>query len=515
MPISKSNQVFNLVKSLTTAEKRNFKQYAKRIQQNDELLFIRVFDIIDRQKELDEHALLEQMGGMKKGQFSNIKRHLYTQIISSLRMLHKERNANFKVREFLDYANILYGKGLYLQALKMLKKARVLAQEHHLIYMQLIIIEFEKKIETRHITRSGSSRAMALIEKSKEIQQNANYLVKLSNLRIRMHAKYLQYGHVKSREEAKAIRAYYHEQIDPINLEELGLMEMIYYVQSRVWYNYILLDFHSCIKYAKQWQVLLESNPALIVRDVDLYMRAYHYVLTTALHIKDRLTHSVYLDKFEQFRATTYGKFNPNSQVLSFLYVHTGRLDNIILTGNYEKANEAVAKSLVRIKRYKYKLDDHRVLVFYFKFAWIYLGSENLSKAIFYLNKIVNNELNKLREDLQNYARILQLMCHYELQNYDILQYLLTTYSNYFDRKKELNVFLKHAMDMFNLLRSKGEMDHKIVFEQYLIIFQRVNKDPYERRALVYLDILSWLESKIKGISLKAIVQGKANSSSK
>ncbi len=509
MPISQSNQVFNLVKSLTKAEKRNFRLYAKRIQDNGELLFLQLFDVMDKQKVLQEVEIKAQLGQIGKSQFSNLKRHLYAQIIASLRIIHKEKRANFKVREYFDYAYILYGKGLYLQALKLLKKASTLAKQHHLIYMQLMIVEFEKTIESRHITRSGSNKAEALIEESEMIQKNANHLVSLSNLRIKMHGKYLEYGHVRSSKEALEIRAYYHEQIDHINLEKLGLMERIYYVQSRVWYNYILLDFHACIKYAIEWTELLCQNPTMMTRDVDLYMRGYHYVLTAANHIKDKETHSAYLAKFETFRNDAYGKFNTNSQILSFLYVHTGRLDNIILNGNFNAATSVITKSLNRIRRYKLMLDDHRVMVFYFKFAWIYLAAGKVSKALRYLNKIINNELKKLREDLQNYARILQLICHYELGNFDILQYLLNNNSNYFDRKTGINIFLQEATNMFNTLKSKGTLDHKVVFKKYLDLFNNIKNDPYERRAFVYLDIISWLESKIKGISLQEVVQRK------
>jgi len=508
MPISQSIQVFNLVKSLTMAEKRNFRIYARRIQDKGQLKFLDLFDQFDKQKEINESEILKKLK-INKGQFSNLKRHLYAQIITSLRMLHKEKRANFKVREFLDYAYILYGKGLYIQALKLLNKARALADEHHLIYMRLIIVELEKTIETRHITRSGSSRAIWLLEESEQIQKHANHLVRLSNLRLRMHAKYLQFGHVRTKREAEEIRTYYHEEIDPINLDELGIMERIYYVQSRVWYNYILLDFQSCMKYAKEWIDILDGNPNMIKRDVDLYLRGFHYVLTTANHIGDKKTHSIYLENLESFRKENYAKFNPNSQIISFLYVHTGRLDHIILNGLFENANVVISKSLNRIKRYKYKLDDHRVLVFYYKFAWIYLGAENYSKAIFYLNKIINNELKYLREDLQNYTRILQLICHYELRNFDVLKYLIHTYSNYFDRKDSINKFLALGMRMFELLESKGELEHKEIFKTYLKDFKLLSADPYEKRALVYIDIVSWLDGKIKGRKLSEIIKNK------
>ena len=510
MPISQSDQVFKLIKSLSTAEKRNFRMYAKRIQDKQDLLFLKLFDLLDKQKELQEMQIREELGKLSKMQYSNLKRHLYSQIIASLRLIFREKGANFKVREYIDYAYILYGKGLYLQALKILKKARELAEKHHLIYMQLTIVEFEKKIETRHITRSGSNHALQLLEESISIQSNANHLVRLSNLRIQMHAKYLEYGHVKNTEEAKEIRAYYHKEIDPINLDQLGLMERIYYVQSRVWYNYILLDFKSCLKHASEWVKLLDENPTMQERDYDLYMRGFHYVLTSANHIRDYQIHESYLDRFEAFRTSHYKKFNTNSQILSFLYVHTARLNNIILKGQFDRSEAIIQRSLSRIRKYRMKLDDHRIMVFYFKFAWIYLGAGRPDRSIYFLNRVINNELNKLREDIQNYARILMLICHYESGNIDILQYLISTYAAYFKRKTVSNDFIITATKMFSDLKSKAPLEHKNIFTNYHPYFLSIKEDPYERRALDYLDVLSWIESKMANCSLQELIQKKA-----
>ena len=507
MPISQSKQIFNLIKSLTKAEKRNFKVYAKRLNSSDDQMFLRLFDVVDKQKDLDDDHIIKGLKNITKAQYSNLKRHLYAQILASLRMLHKEKKVNFKVREFIDYAYILYGKGLYLPALKILSKARKLAQKHHLVYMQLTIVEFEKSIESRHITRSGSNKALELIGESEGIQKDADYLIKLSNLRLRMYALYLRRGTVQSAEEAESVRNFYHEQIANIDLENLGLVAEINYIQSRVWYNYILLDYKSCMKWAKKWVKSLDANPHMFERDMDLYMRGYHYILTSATHTKDRATHKKYLAKFEKFRKDKYGLFNHNSQIISFLYVHTGRLDHIIIEGDFEHAESVIANCLRRIKKYQYKMDGHRILVFYFKFAWIYLALGNISKAITYLNHITNNRFENLREDLQNYARLLLLMCHYELNNFDIFDYLINTYSNYFKKKDDLNVLIQHSVDMFNQLQSAGLLEHKQIFKKYLKIYKAINKDPYERRALVYLDMISWIDSKVKGTSLKEVIR--------
>ena len=127
MPISQSDQLFNLVKSLTKAEKRNFTFYSTRIQDADTLKYIHLFELLDKQKVLDENQILAKLKDVDKTQYSNLKRHLYKQLMVSLRMIHIQKKTDIQVREYLDYVDILYGKGLYIQSLKILDKANVTA----------------------------------------------------------------------------------------------------------------------------------------------------------------------------------------------------------------------------------------------------------------------------------------------------------------------------------------------------------------------------------------------------
>ena len=110
MPISQSDQLFNLVKSLTKAEKRNFKIYAARIQDVESMKYIQLFEMLDKMKTLDESVILKRF---PKGKLSNLKRHLFSQILVSTRLIHKKKNLYIEVRELLDFSDILYNKGMY------------------------------------------------------------------------------------------------------------------------------------------------------------------------------------------------------------------------------------------------------------------------------------------------------------------------------------------------------------------------------------------------------------------
>ncbi|MBP7643228.1 MAG: hypothetical protein KA767_07805, partial [Saprospiraceae bacterium] len=124
MPISQTDQLFTLIKSLSKAEKRNFTVYANRIQDSDTLKYVQLFELMDKQKDLNEPQILQKLKDTDKSQYSNLKRHLYKQIMISLRMIYIQKKADIEIREYLDFVDILYSKGLYIQSLKLLEKAK-------------------------------------------------------------------------------------------------------------------------------------------------------------------------------------------------------------------------------------------------------------------------------------------------------------------------------------------------------------------------------------------------------
>jgi tetratricopeptide (TPR) repeat protein len=87
-------------------------------------------------------------------------------------------------------------------------------------------------------------------------------------------------------------------------------------------------------------------------------------------------------------------------------------------------------------------MDRHRILVFYYKIASLYFGSGDFDKSIDYLNKIINWKVD-LRTDLQCYARLLHLIAHYELGNFDLLEYLIEIRLPVHVQNAELNVSWK------------------------------------------------------------------------
>ena len=192
---NQDDQLISLISSLTKAEKRNFKLYVNRLQSKSDVKFVQLFDVVDKMKVWDDSIVFKKIPSIKKSQLANLKRHLYKQILISLRLIHIQKNVDIQIREQIDFARILYGKGLYIQSLKLLDRIQQIAEDNHQDILQLEILEFQKVIEERHITRSRqtSNKVESLVEASYTRSKIINNSCKLTNLKIEIHGFRFKY----------------------------------------------------------------------------------------------------------------------------------------------------------------------------------------------------------------------------------------------------------------------------------------------------------------------------------
>ena len=130
MPNNNNDPLFQLIKSLTKAEKRYFKLHATTQKATEDVKFIKLFDLIDKQKEYNESKILDKEQTIKNQQLSNLKAHLYKQILKSLRSFNSDEDIDLQTRELLDHSTILYNKCLYGQCVKMLERAKHTAEKY-------------------------------------------------------------------------------------------------------------------------------------------------------------------------------------------------------------------------------------------------------------------------------------------------------------------------------------------------------------------------------------------------
>ena len=194
MPNRSADTLFQLIQSLERSEKRNFKLYITRNTGSNDLKIVQLFDALEGMKQYDEELLLKKNPTLQKQQLSNLKAHLYREILASLRLLKQDENIDLQIHEQLDFARILYNKGLYLQSLKLLEKVKEFSKANNqATYLQQILF-LEKKIEMLHITRSLQNRADELSEEVEEVNRRVGLIGDLSNLSLKLYGWYIKMG---------------------------------------------------------------------------------------------------------------------------------------------------------------------------------------------------------------------------------------------------------------------------------------------------------------------------------
>ena len=200
-----TDTLFQLIKTLEKAEKRNFKLYIKRSSCNEDLKIIELFDALDKLNEYDEVVLLKRLSSIRKPQLSNTKVHLYKQLLASLRILKSTDSIDMQLNEQLDHARIFYNKGLYLQSLKILEKLKEIAKHHNKFNFLTQVISWEKKIETLHITRSMQDRGEQLSSEANEVNTRVEMVAKMSNLALRLYSWYIKNGHARNEKDETGV----------------------------------------------------------------------------------------------------------------------------------------------------------------------------------------------------------------------------------------------------------------------------------------------------------------------
>ena len=504
MPNRSTDILFQLIKSLEKGEKRNFKLYVKRNSGSEDMKIVKLFDALDKMEVYDETVLLNRHKGFKKQQLSNSKAHLYKQILSSLRLIEDGANIDIRLHEQLDFARILYNKGLYLQSLKVLDRLKEVARNYNQITYQLQAIIFEKKIEALHITRSMENRADELSRESDEINHSLILISRLSNLALELYSWYIKHGHARDDKDVQAVKLFFESNLPEYDSRKLGFYERLYLYQSYCWYGFIRQDLLMYYRNTKKWVDLFEESPQMKSIETGQYIRGMHNLLSAQFNLSNYEKFEEYLKIFEKFALSGEGTINANARIQTFVYLHIAKINKHFLEGTFTEGLKLVPYIENKLAEYHLHLDRHRVLVFYYKIACLYFGSGNNEKAIVYLNKIIHLKVD-LRTDLQCYARLLHLIAHYELGNDELLEYLIKSVYRFMAKMKSLSTVEE---EIFKFIHNSFSLTAQQLVPAFRVLkdkLQHLQGNPLESRSFMYLDIIAWLESKIEGVPVQQV----------
>ena len=510
MAVPFSDTLFQLICSLEKSEKRHFKLYIKRSSSNQDLKVVRLFDALDKLTEYDEQIILKKLPGVSKPQLYNLKSHLYKQLLASLRLLKTNDNTDLKLSEHLDNARLLYNKGLKLQSLHILEKAKELAKANQKYNFLVQVISLEKKIETLHITRSSLEKTEQLTREATDNSLHIDRVTRLSNLALLLYRWYVKNGHARNEKDERNIQAFFENYL-PDNTDKInGFYEKLYLYQSYCWYGFIRQDFLMYYRYSQKWIDLFDEDDKIMISvETGHYIKGMHNLLNAHFVLRNYIEFDSTLKKFEKFARLPVANLHDNFRTHTSIYINSARLNKYLMRGNFTEGLAIVPDVIKKINEYALYVDSHRILVFNYKISSLYFGAGEYSTAIDFLHKIIHGSENGLRNDLQCYSRLMHLLCHFELGNEDIIESLIKSVYRFMAKMNNLTVveeeifrFLRHST------KAKSYSLH-IELENFLSKIKHLEKNRFETRSFAYLDIISWVESKVYNKPLNEIFSEK------
>ena len=506
--MKKTENIINLIQSLSKSEKRYFKLFVAKNSKGESNHFIKLFDIIDKLGTAEKNTIRKFYGDEKfmKGLFRLYKIRLYDQILNSLSAYHSEQLIDDKILQSIRKAKILYDKFLYSDAEKIFAKAKIMASKYEKHTLLLEINYWQKKIIS---TPSAELESYKEAKINQLIEEEKLTINKIENNTVFWKQKALIFNIYMSKGIARV-----QEDIDQynsiINAPVLRNQMMLSYdAKSNFYAMYTTYFFathnlNEAYKYAKKAIELNDTHPYQIESNPWGYSTILHNFLLITHRLKK---HEEFFSMLSKLKSLLQ-KFKPPLPMKIRFYnlEFTAYLD----IGHFKKAARLLSIVETTLADQK-NMPEGAKIIFVLDKSLLYFFIKEYHKALIGLNEILNNEKSYLAQDRYTFAKLLQLIIHFEKGNMDFLPHLLKSLYKYLIQKKKLykieNLLIQFVRTILAIKSNKEQIE---VFKTFKKELTSIYNDPLEANFLNFFDAVSWLESKIENRPFEEILREKS-----
>lgn len=494
--MKKQDALFQLIKSLTRGEKRNFRILAQ-LTSGDKK-YLQLFDVIETMEEYDEQKILKKFRRDPKfeKQLAYNKNYLYNSILNALAYFHKGHDA--EMSSITLHVRVLLEKNLFFQAKKLLNKAKeaAMAQEKFEELLKLLWME----VDILKVTENIKVLPEALRENEFAIRVTVDKIANLMAYRHLENQTYLLLStrHVARREDEQG--AADRLLSSPLLKDESSALSN----RARIYFNEVLRgighyrgDHEMAMKAGERALAIFEAAPAILEESKLLYMKQFatyaHHVIWVHGHEKALPL----IAKLRDVKVST-----PQERVSRFEKYYLYSMGLIVGIG--EKATPEFLKEFAdELEVLENDLAvSNRLLASYIQADYFVVQGE-YSSALHWANKFLNHPRTNLRTDLQAGMRLINLLIHYELGNFDLIEYHLKSAYRYIYKQERMHHYERRFLRFFkDILTAKGHGEQTAVMREFRVDILEIMKDPFEERASHIFNVVAWLDAKLEGIPM-------------
>ena len=419
-----STELFSLIKSLTKSEKRFFK-LSSSLQSGDKN-YLKIFDFVESQSKYDEDLLKIEF---KKETFvkhlPSEKNHLYKLILKSLRSFYSEQSVSSLLKQEIKNVEILYNKALYKECEKFVSRAKQLAKDHEKFYYWFELLSWEKKLlEEAYESGEFTTNLDALVDEEEMVIAKLRNLAEYQVIYSKINLIFRSGGFTRTESERNAVEeiADYHLIKGKNTALSTRAASMCYYIKGLC--AATNRNFDDSFQFFNRTREILDNNPMLKVDSGQRYILTLFHLLRCYIDSKDFVKAQELITDIRELE----GKKGFNStDILVRIFTNSYNLELVLLhaMGEFQKSVELIPEIERLQEEYGEKVSKEQEILLLYNKAYSYFGVGDFKKALSYINTVLNDNEQNLRQDIYSFSRLFNLVLHFELENYDFLDYVI------------------------------------------------------------------------------------------
>lgn len=492
-----STELFKLVKSLSKSEKRFFKMSSS-LQSGDKN-YLKIFDVIEKQQDYDEELLKKEF---KNETFikhlPSEKNHLYRLILKSLRSFYGEQSISSILKQELKNVEILYNKALYKECEKFVSRAKILASEYEKFYYWFELISWQKKLlEEAYEEGEFTTNLDELVIEEESVIAKLRNLAEYQIIYSKINLIFRSGGFTRNEKERKIVDdiADYHLIKGKNTALSSKAASICYYIKGLC--AATNRNYSDSFQFFNRTKEILDNNPKIKEDSAQRYVLTLFHLLRCYI---DNLDFDNAQNLIQEIRKLNEVKsFNSTDiQIKIFSNTYNQELNLLHKMGEFQKSVILIDEINKQTTLYKDKLSKEQEILFLYNKAYSYFGIGDFKKSLSYIIEVLNDNEQNLRQDIYSFSRLLNLIIHFELQNYDYLEYVIKSTNRYLSKyEKDYQIEDVLIKNIKKLAKASNTVVQLEIFEAMKKDIDKLLKNHHEKVLLGYFNINAWVKSKI------------------
>lgn len=279
---------------------------------------------------------------------------------------------------------------------------------------------------------------------------------------------------------------------DPRSLKAKESIYLAKYLESRLKGNY-----DKAIEYCEKRFELISGN-SLIFKNylLDPALDSLDFSISSALSLKNfkeaRKLFIIYkkISGFQDNEGINYKIIDFDIKLSEAIALKNNRTSQGLIKEieNFLSGNKG--KILVNTENY-----------FYYNIIKYFFVTGNYIEALRTINDHFSSRYSGLTPEFESYLRIMNILIHYELGNYSLLKYLISSMKKFLAGRKKLFRYETAILKFIGvIIQPKSKKHIAGLCSDFRDEVAELKKDKYEKNAFEYFDLLKWVEEKIISI---------------